>query len=232
MPDCSYSLLLSDADNTLFDFYEAEKAALKDALTDCGLSFSDETAALYSRINEALWKALERKEITQDSLKVERFRQLLAYFTSAKVSAAGVAQYYTECLGRYAFLMPGALTFVKTVHKYMPIVITTNGIASVQKSRLSRSEIAPFIAHAVISEEIGFSKPDPQMLFIAMEKMGIMDKSRVILLGDSLSADIEAARRAGITSIHLCGPGNKKESSIADYQAETLEEARKIIVGV
>ena len=225
-----YSLLLSDADNTLFDFYAAEKAALRDAMAFCGLTFNDEAAAQYSRINEALWKAYEKKEITQEALRVERFHQLLSHFPDTGFSAEDVGQRFTDRLGQYAFLLPGAFEFVKEVSKHMPIVLVTNGIASVQKSRLQRSEIAPYIKDAVISGEIGSSKPDPQMLYVAMERMSIPDKSRVILLGDSLTADIEAARRAGVASIHLCGEGNRQDVSPADYQAETLVDARHILL--
>ncbi len=230
MPASPYSLLLSDADNTLFDFYAAEKAALRDAMAYAGLPFSEETAALYSRINEALWKAYEKREITQEALRVERFRQLLSHFPDTGFSVEAVGLHFTGRLGQYAFLLPGALAFVKEVCRHMPIVLVTNGIASVQKSRLQRSEIAPYIKDCVISGEIGSSKPDPQMLYVAMERMGVTDKSRVILLGDSLSADIEAARRAGITSIHLCGEGKRQDASPADYQAETLGEARRILL--
>lgn len=230
MSHSHYSLLLSDADNTLFDFYAAEKAALKDAMLFCGLPFTEEAAVLYSRINETLWKAFEKKEISQDALRIERFRQLLSHFSDTGYSAEDVGLHFTDRLGQYAYLLPGALEFVQEVSKHMPIVLVTNGIASVQKSRLQRSEIAPYIKDAVISGEIGSSKPDPQMLYVALERMGITDKSRVILLGDSLSADIEAARRAGITSIHLCGKGNRQDVTPADYQAETLEMVKQILL--
>ncbi len=226
-----YSLLLSDADNTLFDFYAAEESALRDALSYCGLPFSMDTARLYSHINESLWKAYEQKEITQDALRIQRFKLLLDYFPDHCHTPEEVGLVFTDRLGQYAYLMPGALDFVQIVSQHMPIVLVTNGIASVQKSRLQRSVIAPYITDAVISGEIGASKPDPKMLFIAMEKMTITDKSKVILLGDSLSADIKAANRAGIASIHLCGTGKKQAQSPASFQAETLEEARKIILG-
>jgi len=226
-----YSLLLSDADNTLFDFYAAEKAALADTLIYYGLPYSQDTAELYSRINESLWKAFEKREITQEELRVERFRRLLSHFPAVSHTAEEVGICFTDHLGQYALLLPGALQFVKTIHKHMPIALVTNGIATVQRSRLQRSEIAPYITEAIISGEIGSSKPDPKMIYIAMEKMNVSDKRRVILLGDSLSADIEAARRAGIASIHLCGPGNSQPTSPADFQAETLEDACKILLG-
>lgn len=230
MPNFKYSLLLADADNTLFDFYAAEKTALSATLAIFGLPCGEETAKLYTGINEALWKAYERREITQEALKVERFSRLLASLDVPRLSPEDMAQKYTVQLGQFAYLMPGALAFVKAVHECMPIVLVTNGISTVQRSRLQKSELFPYIAHAVISEEIGASKPDPKMLFIAMEKMGVQDKGKVILLGDSLTADIEAARRAGLKSIWLCGPGNKHISSPADYQAETLQEAQNILL--
>ncbi len=230
MPDTPYRLLLCDADNTLFDFSAAEKAALYDALASCGLPASPETAKIYSEINLSLWKAFERGEITQGTLRIERFRRLLGRFPAVAFSAEEVGLRFTNSLAQHAFLMDGALEFVQAVHARMPIALVTNGIAEVQRGRLGRSAIAPYIDCAVISGEIGSSKPDPEMLYIAMEKAGVTDKSQVILLGDSLTADIEAARRAGIASIHLCGPGGRQADSPANFQAETLEEARRMIL--
>jgi len=231
MPNPRYDLLLADADNTLFDFHAAEKAALADALAQWGLPRDEGVTLLYSRINQSLWEAHERGEISQEALKTERFLRLLRHLPPARVGAPALALAFTEHLGRYAFLMPGALSFVRAVHPHMPIVLVTNGIARVQRARLMRSQIAPYIAGAFISEEVGASKPDPRMLLMAMEHMGIGDKGRAILLGDSLSADIEAARRGGIACIHLCGPGNTSPHSPADFQAESLEEAQRILLG-
>ena len=74
-----YQYLLIDNDNTLMDFSAAEAKALRETLQKADLPTDEATVETYSRINDALWKALERGETTQPELKVERFRQLLTH---------------------------------------------------------------------------------------------------------------------------------------------------------
>ena len=57
-----YKYLLFDADNTLLDFNASEKFALKKTLEDMGHQFSDEVHKNYHRINDELWKSLEKGE--------------------------------------------------------------------------------------------------------------------------------------------------------------------------
>ena len=69
-----YKYLLADNDNTLMDFTAAEGHALRETFAALGVPLDEATAEMYSRINDDLWKALERGETTQKALKVERFR--------------------------------------------------------------------------------------------------------------------------------------------------------------
>ena len=72
-----YKYLLFDADNTLFDFSQAEYNSFKNTCAAFGVSFSEELYKAYSAINDGLWKQLERGEIKLEFLKLERFRRLL-----------------------------------------------------------------------------------------------------------------------------------------------------------
>ena len=53
-----YSILLFDADDTLFDFGQCERAALIDALADMGIDATEEMIQTYSRINDEMWSEL------------------------------------------------------------------------------------------------------------------------------------------------------------------------------
>ena len=75
--DTRYDLLLCDADDTLFDFGKAEENAFADACAAMGFEATKELLAIYSVINEALWKLLEQGGITQKVLRVRRFEQFL-----------------------------------------------------------------------------------------------------------------------------------------------------------
>jgi hypothetical protein len=70
-----YELVFMDLDETLMDFKAAEQAALARSFGSSGWSCHLKRW-LYEARNSALWKALERGEIDQERLKVERFRQV------------------------------------------------------------------------------------------------------------------------------------------------------------
>jgi len=72
-----YDVLLCDADNTIFDFEQAEVYAFADACAYAGFEPTAELLHTYSEINQALWKLLEQGGITQKVLRVRRFEQFL-----------------------------------------------------------------------------------------------------------------------------------------------------------
>jgi hypothetical protein len=65
-----YPWLWFDADGTLFDFARAEGIALEQTLAFSGIPFKDEVLGVYRVINQGMWQAVERHEITPDALQV------------------------------------------------------------------------------------------------------------------------------------------------------------------
>ena len=222
-----YRYLLVDNDNTLMDFNLSERKALIETLEACGLPADEETCEAYHRINDALWKALERGETTQKLLKVERFARLLERLGRADLDAAEVAARYSDQLSTHADLLPGALALLEAAHSTMKIALVSNGVSAIQRGRLSRSPILPLLDAIIISEEIGVSKPDPRMVEAALSALGCEDKSEAILLGDSLTADIPAANAAGIDSIYLDHRG--QGSDLPTYTVATLAGAQALL---
>ena len=222
-----YRYLLADNDNTLMDFNLSERKALTETLEACGLPADEETCAAYHRINDALWKALERGETTQKQLKVERFARLLERLGRTDLDAAAVAARYSDQLATHADLLPGALELLETVRGQMKIALVSNGVSAIQRGRLGRSPILPLLDAVIISEEIGVSKPNPRMIEAALEALGCEDKSQAVLLGDSLTADIPAAAAAGVDSIYLDHRG--QGSDLATYTVPSLDAARALL---
>lgn len=224
-----YRYLLIDNDDTLMDFRLAECHALGDVLRRHGIPDGEDTLALYHGINQALWKALERGETTQAKLKVERFRQLLAALGREEGDAALLGEDFSEALGRYNFLLPGAEDFLRRVSAAMPVAMVTNGLSRIQRSRLAGSPLTPMLSAVIISEEAGVAKPDPRLAFLALEALGCKEPREAVLLGDSLTSDIGCARAAGIDSIWLAPAG--KESDLPTWTAHSLDEAARILLG-
>ena len=222
-----YRYLLVDNDNTLMDFDLAERKALTETLEACHLPADEETCAAYHHINDTLWKALERGETTQKLLKVERFARLLERLERTDLDAATVAARYADQLATHADLLPGAMALLEAVHGRMKIALVSNGVSAIQRGRLSRSPILPLLDVIIISEEIGVSKPDPRMIDVALAALGCEDKSQAVLLGDSPTADIPAAHRAGVDSVYL--DHRRRGCEMATYTVASLDEARALL---
>jgi len=85
-----YDVLLCDADNTIFDFNQAEENAFALTCAYMGFESSDELLKTYSQINSALWKLLEQGGITQKVLRVRRFEQFLEAIGRSELDAQDV----------------------------------------------------------------------------------------------------------------------------------------------
>ena len=221
-----YRVLLSDADNTLFDFDRGERQAIRQTFQSFGIPDTDENSRLYARHNLRQWKRLEAGETTQDRLTVERFETFLQEIDST-ADAAAMSVFSERLLMEQRFLMPGAPAFCRQVSAAMPIYLVTNGIARVQHSRFDSSELRPYFTQILISEEVGFAKPDPRMLWQALQLAGVQPQ-QAVLLGDSVSADIQSARSAGIDSILLTAAPDDTQG--ATYAVQTLEQAQRLIL--
>ena len=226
-----YDVLLCDADNTLFDFNKAEENAFAIACETMGFSSTPELLATYSAINEALWKLLEQGKIEQSVLRVRRFEQFLAAI-HRDGDAQRMCDAFVEALGQQSVPLNGAVEAVRRWSAKIPVVIVTNGIAQVQRGRMAKSELRPYISGLVISEEVGAAKPNPLMLEKGMELARATDKRRALMLGDSLTSDMAAAGNAGVDAcwFNPKGAANDKGLPIA-YEIASLDEVDAILDG-
>lgn len=191
-----YSALLLDADDTIFDFQAAEAFSIQKVIEFAGI---DDPMApeVYHEINAGHWRALERGETTQAKLKVERFRDLAAHY-GVNCDAQEMCDIFVSTLATCRQLIPGAIETVAEIAKHMPVAIVTNGITQVQHGRFDASPIMEHISALAISGEAGYTKPDPRLLFAALEKLGNVPPEKALVIGDSLTSDIAAANAAGI----------------------------------
>lgn len=193
-----YKSVFFDADDTLFDYPRAERAALLACLCEFCISSEPEIFLnAYRRHNYDLWQAFERGETNQAALRVERFRRLFAELGFSCPAPEAVSPFYLEVLSGQSQLLPGALATVRALAKKFPLAMITNGIASVQNRRFAASSITPYFQAVVISEEVGIAKPDPRIFTPALQKIGV-EAADVLYVGDSVTSDMAAAHNAGM----------------------------------
>jgi len=192
-----YAWLWFDADGTLFDYDRAEKTALQRAFQSVNTPFEPEYLHVYRRINQGLWQALERQEITPAVLQVRRF-ELLQEALQLGGSPTQMSSAYLEQLALCADLMDGAEEVLRTLQATCRLAIVTNGLQAVQRSRLARSRIRDYVAELIISEEVGAAKPEAAFFAAAFARLGQPAKSDVLLIGDSLSSDMQGGLDYGL----------------------------------
>ena len=197
----SYIFLLFDLDHTLLDFDAAEDVALSHLLKEEGVEDIQAYKDYYVPMNKALWKDLELKKITKQELVNTRFAKLFAHFGIEK-DGAYLAERYQFFLSKQGQIFPGVEDLLKKlIHQGYELYAATNGITAIQTGRLAQSGIAPFFKEIFISEQLHTQKPDAAFYEKIGARISNFDKKNALMIGDSLSADIQGGNNAGIDTV-------------------------------
>jgi 2-haloacid dehalogenase len=224
-----YPWLWFDADGTLFDYDRAEKTALQRVFQSLNTPFEPEYLNVYRRINQRLWQALERQEITPAILQVRRF-ELLQEALQLKGAPIQMSTAYLEQLALCAELIDGAEEVLRTLQATCQLAIVTNGLQAVQRSRLARSRIRDYIAELIISEEVGAAKPEAAFFAAAFARVGQPAKSDVLLIGDSLSSDIQGGLDYGLDTCWYNPVGEPRPNGLPiTYEIGHLRDLLKML---
>lgn len=226
-----YKIVILDADGTLFDYEKGEKFALHEAFRE--FSYEGDTEEIcnrYREINLGLWLELEKGNITKEKLRDERFRRLFQEY-HLDFDVHTFSEYYLLKLGESSFLIDGAEEICGYLkEKNYKVIILTNGIKKVQVSRLEKSTIKEYIDHMIVSEEVGVNKPDPYIFDYTFNLLDHKDKKNTIMIGDSLTADIQGGINYGIDTCWLNLDERDNDTGILPkYEIHSLEDLKDIL---
>lgn len=224
-------VLLWDIDGTLLNFGAAEKVAIRTCfeifkLGEC----TDEMLQIYSEINRKYWKRLERGEITKKEVLEGRFFEFFdMYGLDTSVVADFNAQYQLS-LGDTAVFYPNGQEVVQACKGKIPQYAVTNGTKVAQDRKLKNSGLINLLDGVFISEEIGIEKPGVGFFDKVFEKIGEYEKDEVMIIGDSLTSDIQGGNNAGIATCWFNPGGKKEETDLRiDYEIHDLIQVLDIL---
>ncbi|TQR17700.1 YjjG family noncanonical pyrimidine nucleotidase [Psychrobacillus vulpis] len=224
-----YDVLLFDLDDTLFDFGITEKNALHHLFVEYGLpnGVSDYLIS-YKAISKVLWNDLEHGRTSLAELKVERFKRLFLE-QALDLDAEVIGQKYLENLGKEVQLMDGVEEMIANLSGCR-FAILTNGFKEVQHARIGGSSLKDVFEAIITSEETGYQKPQSEIFEYTLDKLQILDKSRVLMIGDSLSSDIQGGNNFGIDTCWF-NPHMKKNDTVIQptYEIQTWSEFLDIV---
>ena len=226
-----YKHIFFDLDDTIWDFDRNSDETLKEIVDDFelekkGIPNHDAFIIEYKARNSHLWKLYRENKIAKSLLREQRFVITLEKFgiEDQKLSSAISEDYLVRCPFK-THLIPHALEMLNYLNKKYALHVITNGFEEVQHKKIDNAEIRHFFTSIIISEEVGYQKPDKRIFEFALEN-ACSDANEVVMIGDNYEADIIGARQAGIDQIYFNRSGqlNGEEATHVIQSLKELEE--------
>ncbi|EFX91091.1 dUMP phosphatase [Actinobacillus ureae] len=190
-----YRWILFDADETLFSFNSYD--GLKAMLARYHIDFSQADYEQFQAVNKPLWVAYQNNEITAKDIQVRRFAKLSVQ------TGVDALQLNQELMAEMAFVskpLNGVIAMLNQLYGKVKMGIITNGFTELQQQRLLNTNTQHFFEFVAVSEQIGAAKPDRQVFEYAFALMDEPDKTKILMVGDTLASDVLGGNNAGIDS--------------------------------
>lgn len=226
-----FTTVLLDADETVLDFHIDERNALKNTLNELNLQWTEELNNVYLQENLRQWKAFEQGKVTRQQLWRLRFANFFERTgLTTNVDLDTVNNIYLNYLAQGGTLIPGACEFIKRLKKFAKIYITTNGLTVSQTGRMKNSGLDRLVDGVYISQDIGYSKPSKDYFDYIFNQLNIADRSRVIIVGDSLTSDMQGGKNAGIITCLYNPKGDVTNNPLCDFIIRNYDEFFSLVL--
>lgn len=132
--------------------------------------------------------------------------------------------------------LPGAfapdsnvLNLLSIISNNYKIAIITNGTTYRQKVKIKNSNLGSFMDEIIISEEVGISKPDPDIFNLTLDRLDV-SANEAIFVGDNLELDVKGSQNAGLTDVWF-NPyhSQNKTDVVPSYEIDKLESLLKLL---
>lgn len=193
-------VILIDIDNTLLDFNKGSRASMIKCFEKFGLDFHEEMFPEFIRINDGLWRRIEKGNLTKDELHKIRWGLV---FESLGIDFDGerFEKEFLETLKTSAVPVDGAFEILEYLSgKYM-ICAASNAPYAQQIARLTNVGMIKYFDKLFISEKVGCAKPSAGFFDACFSELRGITPKEAVMIGDSLTADIGGAADYGIPTV-------------------------------
>lgn len=217
-----------DIDDTLLDFTKCANDAIKSACNKFGVPYTTTLVDTFHPINLDLWHRLEKKEVTKEKLFDTRFQIV---FDKLGIKADGIAfeTAFRENFHESAILVDGARDLLEYLRAKYKVYVASNASMHQQTNRMKRAELDGYIDGYFVSEEIGFPKPQKEFFDACFKALPDVKPQDVVMIGDSLSADIKGACEYGLKTIWYNHRNEPTSDVKCDYIVSRLSEVKNIL---
>jgi HAD superfamily hydrolase (TIGR01549 family) len=154
--------------------------------------------------NEDMWYMMVDGALTGDTAaKYSYFNTLRALGGDTSLAEAMVAA-WNELVLAEAVPFADTAPVLAALRGRFKLGILTNGFATLQRQKIKRHRLDEQVDFTLVSEEVGYHKPDRRLFLAALKLAGSVQPAQVLYVGDSLTADIQGAQSAGFNPVFIC----------------------------
>ena len=200
-----YKHLFFDLDNTLWDFENNSREAMRFTFTEFNLmELSFELFfETYQKYNHQLWSDYRKKKVSKKDLTRLRFQQTFDELNITNVHPEKMNEVYLSVMPDQKLLNKGALEVLDYIkNKRLGMYIITNGFKEVQHKKLRSADLAKYFSKVFISEEIKTPKPGREIFEYAIKSVNAK-KEESLMIGDDWEVDIMGAINVGIDAVYF-----------------------------
>jgi len=224
-----YDWLFFDLDNTILDFNASSKLAFFELFKSRNILFDESDYQSYNEINHKVWQDMEKGLYDHKVVKSKRWNLFLE---SKGISGDGevINKEYFDIISKHRIFVEGAENIVIALAKEYKLCLVTNGIAEVQIPRLANADLNQYFEAVIISDVIGFAKPDKAFFDYTSKKLNNPAKDRVLMIGDNLNSDILGASNYGYDTCWFDYHKKGEAHSIATYYINQIIDLKAILI--
>ena len=201
--------VIFDVDGVLTDSYRPHFRSWVRMFAEHGIEFTEDAfRRTFGRTNRDILTTLYPGQLSDQQLRDWGARKELLY---------------REIIAREFEPMDGALELIDELHSAgFKLGVGSSGPPENIKLTLEKMARAEKIGAVVTGADVARGKPDPQVFLLAAERLGV-PTARCAVVEDAPQG-IEAANRAGMTSIALTGTATRDELAHATLVVDRLTE--------
>ena len=220
-----YRCVLIDVDNTILDFDEFVRAAMRDGFRKYHLpEYREEMFGIFVDINDRLWRGIEMGVKTLEDVRRDRWNLI---FDRLGIAFDGhvFEEFFRDYLHECAIPVPGVTELIPYLSGRYLLCAASNGPYEQQKYRLGISGMLPYFHHIFISEKVGANKPSARFFDVCLQEIGEdLQPGEVMMIGDSLTADMDGALEYGMATCFFdrnkTGPQGRKVDYVVTHMGD------------
>lgn len=228
-----YKHLFFDLDHTIWDFDKNAEETLNELyhtykLKDLGLHSPDRFIEVYTHNNHQLWAEYHVGKITKQKLRETRFsKTFIDLGLSPNLIPQRFEDDYVNICPTKTNLFPKAHETLSYLKERYSLHLISNGFKESTELKVSNNGLNVYFENVVISEVVGFNKPDKAIFnhALTLANAGI---SESIMIGDSLEADIRGAQDYGMKAIYF-NPERKEKPEDVNQEIACLSELMTLL---